>query len=653
MMMKWKATKPALVLLLLLCHFTVDVVVTQTTTTSTTFNLGSSSTDPNSAESTTTTTVPPCGPISLLSSISNATFEGNCASANDGETCSFSCNEGYEENFSLVFVCVYGDWLNFVDPQNLPEEGACIDFDGCRDSPCDEFVSVCVDDAAPSLGYSCECKEHHVGAPGRDGQGCSRVTITTVDGNIELQTGEARDVGFRIGRDRFTISELSTALDDESDRATMEESSLRSSLERSSSSLASAVSTTSASLETELSSSSSMLTAAVDSTATSLENAVDTNSGAISANGDAIESNMNRIGAAESRSLSANIAQSSDLSSAQSQLTSAIGDVSSSLETSVDAAQESADNVGARLTANYYTKGEVDTLLSTVKAWATSMFTTPAQVSTAHYGKQESNSRYYTKTQSNNLYYSQSQVNSKLSGYYPKTVSDGRYYTKTQVSSILTNYYTKTEANSRYYTRTQVSSVLSNGYYSKTQSNSLYYTRDQSNTRYYTKSTSDGRYFTRSQADGRYYQQSTLNSRMVFPVNAGAVRNMPLLVTSFVGDDDDSGDYLRVYDSRVGMRSTSRYLEWYQFVHVPYEWYFYRLAVYGNSSSPNMYAYYRSFQTTSYRTTYICGSSTINRSISCNSGTSRKGSSYNFYIYMTGMSTSYYLYGGYYQIRRA
>eukprot|EP00055_Hartaetosiga_balthica_P001846 m.2030 g.2030 ORF g.2030 m.2030 type:complete len:654 (+) comp1701_c0_seq1:113-2074(+) len=626
-------------------------VMPQTTTT--TVTLQGSSQPLHTTTTTTTTPDVTCSTISLFDTIKNATFTGKCAYGLDGETCAFRCNEGYVANFNLTFTCSYGYWVQ--SEGHAPSEGMCADYDACSALPCDLFVSDCVDAAAPSLGYECVCKEHHVGSPGSDGRGCSRVSIATMDGNIQFKTGEAQDMEFHIGRSQFTITELSVSVEDEATRALEAEdnlqsnllssslslestqsqtsSSLESSLNSKVSSMETSIETTTSSIENRMSSTRSTLTSTLESTTMSLATDVSINADSIDDNVAAIQSNAVRIGNVESNAAVAHGVLSTSVKNAKSQLTSAIEDVSASLETKVMSAQDSADAVDGRLTTGYYTKDEMDTMMSIMRAWTTTTFTTPAQVSAAHYTKAQVTSlltNYYTKADSNSQYYTQSQVDSKLSsGYYTKTQSDARYYTRTQVDSTLGNYYTKS------------------------QSNGLYYTKSQSDGLYYSKSYISGTFYTRAQSDAQYYTQSTLNSRMVFPINAGAIRTMALLPSGFVGDDDAGGAYLNIYDGATAMRSTSSSLEWYQWVHVPYTWYFYRLAVYGNSSSPDMYAYYRSFSTTSSTITSICSSSSINVSIACNSGTSRTGSSYQFIVYLTGMSTSYYIYGGYYQIAKA
>lgn len=49
------------------------------------------------------------------------------------------------------------------------------DVDACVDHPCDQDVSQCIDDKAPSLGYRCACMEGFSAKPGFekfDGSGC-------------------------------------------------------------------------------------------------------------------------------------------------------------------------------------------------------------------------------------------------------------------------------------------------------------------------------------------------------------------------------------------------------------------------------------------------------------------------------------------------
>lgn len=299
--------------------------------------------------------------------------------------------------------------------------------------------------------------------------------------------------------------------------------------------------------------------------------------------------------------------------------------------------------------------------ISAERAYVVGNYLTASAAASLYYTKSYINSNYYTASTSNNRYYTRSQI---ASLYYTRAQADAAFMTQAetdnlyyQKSYITSNYYTASTCNSRYYTK----GTSDGRYYTKSQADAAFMTQSETDARYYTKSQSQSYFMTQSETDnlyyrktyisGNFYTRSYLDGRMAFPVNAGATRRRPLLPTNWMGDND-GGSYHQVYtddsDGDRGVYSSSSSLEWFQYVWIPEGWRTYQLAVYGNSSYPDMYLYRRGYNYGGVST--LCYYYYINRVIGCNSG-GYYSPNYQFIAYLQALSY-YRIHGGYVLIQK-
>eukprot|EP00043_Microstomoeca_roanoka_P014153 m.139422 g.139422 ORF g.139422 m.139422 type:complete len:589 (-) comp15945_c0_seq4:186-1952(-) len=115
-----------------------------------------------------------------------------------GESCHLECVEGFvRESGDEVVNCTNGHWIG----QLL----TCQDFDACESQPCAAGRSVCIDQPAPSLSYTCECTDEYSGSPGTNGAGCRfRKRLTTDTLGMTLQVDDLDDVVFKTGSEVLT-----------------------------------------------------------------------------------------------------------------------------------------------------------------------------------------------------------------------------------------------------------------------------------------------------------------------------------------------------------------------------------------------------------------------------------------------------------------